>query len=409
MIRQMITPSLRTRILFLILLAVVPLTAVTFFNAAEQRATSAAEVQADALRLARAAAIRHEQLIESTRQTLIVLSQLPAVRNDDAQACSVLFADLLRQTPYYANLAVVHLDGDVSCSAVPFTEPVNVADRPWFQQVIQTRTFTISEYQIGRISRKAGLTTAYPVMDETGALLGIVAISIDIAWLSQLVATTPLPASACFTILDRAGTVLARTPDSEAWVGRSVERTPFFSAIQGQHGSGTAIAPGLDGQMRLFGFTTLRPSEAPPVAYLAVGIPTAQAFAETDRVQRRNLIVLGGMAVVGVIAAWLLADRWLIRRLRQLAQTAARLGAGEWSARTGQNDASELGQLAHAFDNMAAALEAYDAQRRRIEAALMLEVTEHKRAEEALRESATRYRALVENVGEGIGFVDPEE
>ncbi len=37
------------------------------------------------------------------------------------------------------------------------------------------------------------------------------------------------------------------------------------------------------------------------------------------------------------------------------------------------------------------------------------DITDHRRSEEALRESEDRYRTLVENLGEGIAIVDPEE
>ncbi len=409
MMRPITTPSLRTHLLLLILLAMVPLFALTLFNAAEQRATSAQRVQDNALRLARMSANSHEQLIEGARQTLITLSQLPVVRNGNAQACNVIFADLLRQYPYYANLTVLDLNGDVSCSAVPLTGPVNAADRPWFQRVLRTRTFTLSEYQVGRITHKAVLTTAYPMTDETGGLQGIVTVSIDTAWLNQLVANPRLPAGSAFAVFDRAGTILAHYPDPEAWVGQLMDQTPLFRVIQSQHGAGTVIAPGLDGQMRLFGVASLRTAEDAEAVYLAVGIPTAQAFAAVTRTLLRNLLVLGLVAIFGLGTTWLMADRLLVRRLGRLTQAAVRLGAGDLGARFGPSyGSSELGVLARTFDDMAAALEEHDVRRRSAETALIMDVTERKEAEEALRQARDQLQAVLDAMPGAVSWISSD-
>jgi signal transduction histidine kinase len=409
LLKRLAHPSLRTRLLLLILLAVAPLLAVMLFNAAEQRAVGAAQAQADALRLARVSAKRHEQLIEGARQTLIVLSQLPAVRNHDMPACNVLFGDLLRQYPSYANLAALDLDGDVFCSAVSLTESVNAADRPWFQQMVRTRTFTIGDYQVGRITHKAVLTTAYPVTDEAGGLQGIVAISIDTAWLNQLVANPRLPTGSAFAVFDRGGTVLAHYPDPEAWVGQLMDQTPLFRVIQNQHGEGTVIAPGLDGQMRLFGIALLRTPEDAEAVYLAVGVPTAQAFAPVTRVLLRNLLMLSLVTIFSLGTTWLMADRLLVRRLGRLTQVAVRLGAGDLAERFGQSyGSSELGVLARTFDSIAATLEEYDTRRRSAEAALMLDATERKQAEESLRQARDQLQAVLDAMPGTVSWISSD-
>src|SRR5215210_5199236 len=144
--------SLRVRLLLLVLLAVLPALGLILYGAAEQRRQAADTLRAEGLRLARLAAGDQEDLNESSRQLLIILARLPAVRDRDAAACSALFVELLRLYPRYANLGVAGADGEIFCSGLPLGGPVNIADRAYFQRALQTHDFAIGDYQIGRVS-----------------------------------------------------------------------------------------------------------------------------------------------------------------------------------------------------------------------------------------------------------------
>src|SRR5262249_13913957 len=66
---------------------------------------------------------------------------------------------------------------------------------------------------------------------------------------------------------------------------------------------------------------------------------------------------LGGAMAIGL--AFLFAGR-VAQPVRSLARTADALGRGEFSARTGISREDEIGQLAQAFDRMAAAVQQID-------------------------------------------------
>ena len=110
--------SLRLRLVFLVLLAVIPALGLMLYTNLEQRRLATVQAQEDAQRLARLAATQQQQLIEGARQLLIALAQLREVRGSDAAACNTLMTSLLKQYPLYANLGVIELDGDVFCNAI---------------------------------------------------------------------------------------------------------------------------------------------------------------------------------------------------------------------------------------------------------------------------------------------------
>ena len=178
--------SLRTRLLLLVLLAVIPALGLTLYTNLEERQLRKAAVQEQAMRLSRLVSADHERLIEDTRRLLMTLAHLPAVRDRDSAACNALFADLLAQRSSYGNLGVIGTDGDVFCSALPMTGRVYGGDRVYFRRAIETRDFAIGEYQIGRITGKATLIFGYPVLDDAGHVRAVVFAALALAWLNEL-------------------------------------------------------------------------------------------------------------------------------------------------------------------------------------------------------------------------------
>ncbi len=364
--------SLRVRLVLLMLVALIPAFALIVYTGVEQRSQASVDARERALQLAHIGAGSQDALIEGSRQLLLAMAQLSEVRLSDSVTCPTLFADIHKQYPRYVNLIAVMPGGDVFCSAVPRTgKPVNIADRRWLQQTIQSRDFVVGQYEIGSITGKAEVHAAYPVLDAGGQLLGVVSAGLDLEWLSQLAGEVRLPEGSKLAIMDRNGTILARYPNPDKWVGKSVAGTALFEAILASNGEGTAELTDADGINYLYANAALQGSARERNLFLSIAIPSSVSFAEADRALTRNLILLALVAVVALFAVWFSADVFILRQVSALVSATQKLAAGDLRARTGvRYGIGELSQLAVSFDHMVAALGEREAERDRAEDAL---------------------------------------
>lgn len=364
--------SLRVRLLLLVALALIPAAVLIVYNALEQRHLGIKAAHDDAARMVRFLSKVQDEMIVGARQLLSALAQMRNVHSNNTAVCQSLFANLRLQHPVYVDIGGIAADGTVFASAVPLAEPLNLADRKYFQMATNTRSFVVGEYQLSRDSRKTTVNLAYPAIDDHGNIKAVVYASLDLGWLYRVMGDSALPPGTSMTVLDRNLVTLARFPD-DRFVGGQI-RLPSTrvgaTPPSGRAPDGMRISQSRDGTWRLYASTSLGRVEPQPLV-INVGIPLAAAYGPANHQLVRNLGFLGIAALLAFTAAWFAGDLFVLRPVRLLVSATRQLAQGDLAVRTGETSGTgELYELARSFDDMASSLQERGHERDRAEANL---------------------------------------
>jgi len=350
--------SLRVRLLFLVLLAGIPALALIFYTSSQMRKLAAREAHHDSLHVVRTLATEQERVIESAHQLLISLANLPQVLKYDIKSCIKVFANIARKSKSFTTLAAAKPNGEVFCSSTASDAPINFSDRPYFQEILKTRSFTISEFTIGRFSHKPIVTLSYPSFDDSGALRAVLVIGLDLSWIHKIVFDARLSPDSTVTVIDHSGTILARVPDADnKWTGKRAPESALVKTVLAR-GEGITEATESDEVARLYAFTSLQGFPERAKVHVWAGIPKAVVFAEADRILAFNILGLGFVAILTLALTWTGSNAFVLRQVNALINATKKISRGEFGARTGTPyDRGEFGELARSFDGMAASLE----------------------------------------------------
>jgi len=386
--------SLRSRGIALILLAIFPLLALTLYSYLDRRDHDISDVQSRELVAVRNLATIHETLISDSRKLLATLAQLPQVQRRDRNACSALFAELLKQSPQSVTIVASDSEGWLFASAPAAPGPVNYADRRWFQKIIQTKDFVFEEAVLGRSSGKYGTILAYPILDGEGRFQGALATQLDLQWLGNLLAKSEFPPTTAMVLTDPNWKVLFRYPEPQKYIGKTLPDSLVKAMTISDEG--VAAGVGLHGEARLFGFTRLSP---PREERLYIGVPRDWAVGTANRALRRNLICLGLVALFAMASAWYGGNFFIVRPVEKLRAVTARLAAGDLTVRSGPDyTGGELGLLSHSFDQMADSLQEREEDLRLANKKLQREIGVRQAAEMAVEAQRQRLYALLDTL-----------
>jgi PAS domain S-box-containing protein len=297
--------SLRVRLVFLVLLTVIPALGFILYTARVQRLVATLSAHENLSRIANLTTTDTLREIKAAQQLLSDLGQFSEIRGGDPAACGAVMAKLQGMYPFYSSLGMASPEGNVVCSATPLTNAVTVAEQGWFQRALETRDFSVGDCQVDRLTGEQSLHFGYPIQ-EGGRIQSVVFAALNLKYLNQVISLGSLgrlPEGASGLVVDRQGVVLACYPLANCQ-GRPAPESSLAKEAVVNRGLGTTEMVGPDGIQRFYAFYPVGAKRGTAYAYVSISIPTTVALAEANRQLTLHLLGLAVVSLLALAGAW---------------------------------------------------------------------------------------------------------
>ncbi len=295
----------------------------------ETTASIKSEISQSAHAISKGVANEINAVLLSNKDVMERMAKRPLMRRATQDECDKILWDFKEIFPRFANVTTIEPDGTALCSAVPQPggKPVNVFKSEWFQRLIATQSFVVGKPFMGPITGRWVSVLASPVHDDQGAVIRYMGLPLDLVALTPSIAKDSLYQDSVVGVATDDGVIVWRSKDADAWVGKSLKEREAFSNFVDQGISETTIV-GIDNVERTYYFDRVEASNW----VVWVGVPR-------DVLKALWLKVLPSLALLGLlgllfVAAILFMAAWrIVKPMRDLADTARAIQAGDNKAR----------------------------------------------------------------------------
>jgi signal transduction histidine kinase len=215
--------------------------------------------------------------------------------------------------------------GQVQAWAMPPDAAVEgKIDPAWLASVATTGQPKVSPLLGGAGDSTHAIMLGYPVLSAGNQVAGVLALSVHLEALEQMLKAIPLPDGSVVTVTDQNSVVVARSLDSARYIGRPIAAPGEL--LEPANVPSSVIRTGVDGVERVFGNGVVE--RGPWLA--SVGIPISVATSRSMPIFRRNLAISIASTLLIFGFAYLFGRRWL-KSFDHLDATAHRVSRGDLS------------------------------------------------------------------------------
>lgn len=382
--------SISNKLALLIMFAVMPCLAILLYSGMEERQHFIETAKSNVLLMTHSMAQAQKGFTQSTKQILSTLSQLPAMQALDTNETNNILRAMLEHNPFFNNIALVDLNGEVLASGKPFIG-TNLADRKHVKAALENNDFAVGEYIVTRVgTTNPSFAFAYPVQDKDGRPKAVLTAAIQLNVYSHFYDVPTLPEKSFVAVTDYTGVRIFYYPAQNTNpIGKPIQSAAWEFASEGQEEHGLYFGTGADGLRRIYAYEKVRLNDAEsPYLYLWAGIPEDDILQPANAALTRNLLLMLFVTVLSLYIAWIFGKNTLISPIQNLVALTRKFAKGDLNARIVlKTKTNEVWILTNAFHDMAEAL------------------TKSKRT---LQESERRFRTVAEFAYDWEYWIDPD-
>ncbi len=344
--------GIRGRLVLMALILVAPMM-VDRVRVLEQTRNQQIQNASEELRaIARNSAAAEREVISSIEALLKSSAYIYAIASQQGRGCAILRASLQVDLPWIKSMSVADLNGTIKCSTMSSVVGIDVSDRPFFKNVLDTHEFVLSNYFVGRGSKTPSIAAAYSTLafDERDPVIIISSVNLD--WLTKIIALPENRPGLQAFLVDGNGTIVAERSERTDRIGKPMDDLPMLDVI-GKRDTGSLSMISEDGATKMLAY-----HRVPGTSLLTiVRIDESVMLAGINNDIRHAYIQLAIVVLIALGGAWLASEHLIIRPIRSMTAMARRFGMGDWNVRATRTGLpSEFVPLARAFNIMAVQL-----------------------------------------------------
>ncbi len=316
--------SIRRRVALLIILVALPISVERFLALISERDQLVQATLAGLHETAQVVGLAQRENIATALAMTQTLARQAATLMEDPLACEAFLARLSKDVIGIQGIWIGSAQGRVRCSSARALADVDLSDRDYVRDALRSSHPVFSNFIIARTTSRTLLAIAEAQRNTAGDPVAVVAVGLDLQWMSRLAGQAGSQAGVAVTVVDGGGTVLARYPARANTVGRSFAEHPLFERMM-KSDEGAAEAVGFDNVDRYYAFVRMPGTEV----RVLVGIDRDEAVGAIDR----RILAIFGFLVVGILILTALAiyaaERMIVAPMNQLARDILAVGRGE--------------------------------------------------------------------------------